>query len=156
VRRYAADDTTRIAVLSGKVVSGGRGMPLTIAAGFAAHVTDSTASETPVSNLRQYVDWTHGELIFQRTPVPVLLTTLGRWYGYQFRLIDSTMAQSDVSAVFKVSDPADMFLVLRGTLNVTMTFDGNVITLARRRDTKHAPQMPARRDVFKPSMEIGR
>jgi hypothetical protein len=46
-----------------------------------------------------------------------------------------------------------MMIVLKGTLDVTMLFNGNVVTLTPRREAMRAP---LQRSVVKPSMEIGR
>jgi ferric-dicitrate binding protein FerR (iron transport regulator) len=117
-------------------------------------VTDSTATAVAVSDLSQYTDWTQGRLVFEKTPVPVLLATVGRWYGYQFRLADSTLALDRISVVLKTTDLSDMLTSLKSVLDVTMVFDGSVITLTPRRAL---PRRPIRRTVkFSPSMEMGR
>jgi ferric-dicitrate binding protein FerR (iron transport regulator) len=165
VRHYAHESAVQIAVSSGKVVTsrdrGTRGTaPVTVPAGRAAQVTDSTAVITPVNDLGQYTDWAQGQLVFKGTPVPVLLAAMGRWYGYQFRLSDSAIAAKTVTLSLKVSDPEDAMTIVRGLLDVDMAFDGHVVTItARRRETRlpvRTRLVPARKDMFKPSMEVGK
>jgi hypothetical protein len=91
----------------------------------------------------------------------VLLAAVGRWYGYEFRLADSTLRAQQLSVAFKVSDPTEMMAILKGLLEVNMTFDGThggmpVVTLIPRRGHERQPNVPVRKDVFKPSLEIGR
>jgi ferric-dicitrate binding protein FerR (iron transport regulator) len=156
VRRYGSDDTVHVAVLSGKVASGGRSAPITVAAGTVAHVTDSTATATAVDDVRAYTDWTQGRLVFDETPVPAMLAALGRWYGYEFRLQDSVLASQNVSASFNVSDSKEMMIVLQGVLRVSMSFRGKVVTLTPRRETHALPSIRMHKSVLKPSMEVGR
>ena len=52
-----------------------------------------------------------------------------------------------------LSDPKDMLALLKTTLEVTMTFHGNVITLTPRR---HLRVAPVSREQFKPSAEAGK
>jgi ferric-dicitrate binding protein FerR (iron transport regulator) len=165
VRRYAADDTVRVIVDAGKVVAAGHGIPVAVSAGRMARVTDSTATSTVASDLHTYTDWAHGYLVFKDAPIPEMLSTVGRWYGYQFKLADSSLATQHVSIALKVSDPTDMMLALKATLRVTMAFDGAhggtpVITLTPRQDrlmpAGDAPSPRARRERFTPLMEVGR
>jgi len=154
VRRYAPTDPARIAVISGKVSSQGHGPAVTISAGEVARVTDSTASAQPVANMSGYTEWTHGRLVFDSVPVREMLSTIGQWYGYEFRLGDSTIAKKAISVVFNTNDAADMLVVLRSVLNVTMTSDGKVIVLTPQRTTlRRAPQP---RHTFLPQSEVGR
>jgi transmembrane sensor len=128
---------------------------VTLVAGSLADVTDSTASATKVTDLGPYTDWTQGRLVFDHTPVPVLLSVVSRWYGYQFRLADSALANERVSVVFRVSEPKEMLLMLKAVLDASMTFDGKVVTVSVRTS---GPRTPARRtDVPQPpEMEMGR
>jgi ferric-dicitrate binding protein FerR (iron transport regulator) len=118
-----------------------------------ASVSDSITVIETVGDSSNYADWTTGRLVFEETPLPVMLTTLGRWYGYEFRLQDSALVSRHVSAEFKVSDPAEMMSLLKSALGVTLTFHGNVITLTPQHELHRARP---RLDVFKPSSEIGK
>jgi len=62
-----------------------------------------------------------------------MLTTLSRWYGYEFHLADTTLARQYVSAGFPTDRVADAMNTLKAVLGVTMTFDGKVVTLQRER-----------------------
>jgi ferric-dicitrate binding protein FerR (iron transport regulator) len=153
IRHYRGDTSVQIAVQSGKVVVQGRGAPFTLSSGKMACVTDSTIVVKTVGDSDRYADWTTGRLVFDETPLPMMLTALGRWYGYEFRVNDSVLVSQHVSAEFKVSDPAEMMLVLKSALGVTLTFHGNVITLTPQHEIHRARP---RLDVFTPSVEIGR
>jgi ferric-dicitrate binding protein FerR (iron transport regulator) len=118
-----------------------------------ASVSDSITIIKTVGDSSNYADWTTGRLVFEETPLPVMLTALGRWYGYEFRLQDPVLVSRNVSAEFKVSDPAEMMIVLKGMLGVTLTFHGNVITLTPQHKIHRAQP---RLNVFTPSLEIGK
>jgi ferric-dicitrate binding protein FerR (iron transport regulator) len=153
IRHYRGDVSVQIVVKSGKVMVQGRGAPFTVSSGKVVSVSDSITVVKTLGDSNSYADWTTGRLVFERTPLPVMLTTLGRWYGYEFRLQDSVLISRNVSAEFKVSDPAEMMSVLKSMLGVTLTFHGNVITLTRQHEIRRARP---RLDVFTPSLEIGK
>lgn len=153
VRRYALSEPAQVAVLSGKLSVSGRGAHVIITSGDVANVTDSTAITTTGRDLRSYTDWTNGRLVFDRAPVSELLTTVGRWYGYQFQLTDSALASQQVSTALDVSNRAEMLMMLKSLLDVTMTVDRNVITLTPRNAHSSTPRAL---DVFKPLEERGR
>jgi transmembrane sensor len=119
-------------------------------------VSDSTTTTTTVSDMAPYTGWVDGRLTFDRTPVHDVLTAVGRWYGYEFHLTDSALAARHLSASFDQQSPADMLAALQTVLNVTMTFDGHVVTLHPRRNSA-APASPRRHSTeFLPSLEVGR
>jgi ferric-dicitrate binding protein FerR (iron transport regulator) len=97
LRHYPTDTAVQIIVESGRVATNGRGAPVTLSAGDVAHVTDSTIALATGRGPGQFMDWEHDLLVFRGTPVPELLTTVGRWYGYEFRLADSSLSVGRVS-----------------------------------------------------------
>jgi len=155
VRHYDADGSdVQIAVISGKVVIEGSGAPRTLVSGQVGHLTDSTVVVTTVRDMTPYVDWTQGRLVFKDATVASMLSTVGRWYGYEFKLDDSTLARQRVSVVFKTADQTQMIAVLKAMLDVEMTFAGHVITLTSHRE--RAPTRSGTQDILKPSPEMGR
>lgn len=131
IRRYTDDSIGQIVVLSGKVSVQGMGtdVPRVVTAQMVAHFSDSSVTTAVVSDPTQYTDWTHGSLVFRDTPVPVVLATLKRWYGYEFRLSDTTLTTEFVTTVFPLGETQEMMQRLRRLLGVTMTFEDSVITL---------------------------
>lgn len=141
VRRYANDSYTQVAVTAGRVSVAavtGRGAAIhrptvVLAAGMVGQVTDSTATASTATDMDEQVGWTDGRLVFHNTPVPRALATIERWYGYQFQLADSGLVVGKLTVVFDPNNAADMLRTLEALLDVTMTFDGPVITLHPRR-----------------------
>jgi len=129
VRRYRADVTTQVTVVSGRVSVGGHLNPVVLAAGAMARATDSTVTVSALADPAATVSWTQGRLVFDNAPVSVMLQTLSRWYGYEFRLDDTTLASRHVSIVFATDQTAETMNTVKTLLRVTMTFDGNVVTL---------------------------
>jgi len=157
VRHYAADSVVRVAVMSGKVAVGGRRAPVTLTAGTVGHVTDSTAVAAVAGDLREYTDWTAGRLVFNDVSVSAMLAVVGRWYGYTFRLTDSTLATERIAVVFNADKREETLSLLKALLKVTMQFDGNTITLSRQQN-KHSVASPTIRwDAnVSPSTEVGK
>lgn len=129
VRYYPGDAAAQVAVLSGRVATGGARSSAILAAGHVGQVTDSSVVVNPSDDPSRVAAWTDGRLIFRNTPVPVMLATLGRWYGYEFHLADSTLAGRHVSIGFSTDEPAEAMNMVKVVLGVTMTFDGHVVTL---------------------------
>jgi hypothetical protein len=61
-----------------------------------------------------------------------MLAALGRWYGYDFKIADSTLRNASATAEFQPGDSREMLQILKHMLHVTMTFDGKVVTLRSR------------------------
>jgi len=129
VRHYPGDRATRVAVTSGRVSSGGHMTPVVLAAGAVGHLTDSSATVSAAADADRAVAWTQGRLVFDDTPVAEVLATFSRWYGYEFRLADTTLASRHVSGAFSTDAPAEAMNAIKTVLGVTMAFDGNVVTL---------------------------
>jgi transmembrane sensor len=165
VQRYdTAAGIVRIVVTSGRVLvratSRARSTPsVVLTAGMIGVVDDSTVVGRAVANVHEYVKWTNGELIFHKTSVAQMLAVLERWYGYRFQVRDSALAHTDVNARFANSSASDMLRTLQTLLDVSMTFDGNVVTLHPRASSR-APSSAgdrAPRDVQLPfNTEVGR
>jgi len=128
IQRYAGDRVTQIAVVSGRVATGGPVAPVVVPAGAVAHATDSSVTVS-AGDPDRIVAWTQGRLIFRNASVTAMLAALGRWYGYEFRLADSVLAESHVSIGFNADQPEEALNTVKAVLGVSMTFDGNVITL---------------------------
>jgi hypothetical protein len=85
-----------------------------------------------------------------------MLATLGRWYGYEFRLDDTTLAASHVSIGFDADRPAEALNTVKAVLGVSMTFDGNVITLRREHDNHASSHAPQRTSYRHSDSEVGK
>jgi ferric-dicitrate binding protein FerR (iron transport regulator) len=132
VRQYQPNDAVTVGVISGKVMSSGQTGSVTLTAGMQGEVTDSTAVTT-TGPIGANVGWINGVLIFTNTPVPDMLATLERWYGYQFRLTDTSLTHARVTTSFSIGAAAKTMTALRDLLDVTIETHGDVLTLSPRR-----------------------
>jgi len=157
VRRYVTDASTQVVVVSGRVTTGGRIAPTVLSAGSIARVTDSTTTVNTTPDPASAASWTRGMLVFNDTPVPVVLATLSRWYGYEFRLADSTLINQAISAEFQTDHVAGTMNTLKVVLGVTMTFNGNVVTLHPSHERSTTRQRSGKRTQFSnPEPEVGK
>jgi len=86
-----------------------------------------------------------------------MLAEVGRWYGYEFRLADSSIAQQPVTTVLTMGQSAKTLKLLRDLLDVSMTFDGDVITLHPLDTGRAIPNHPTRaRPAFSTHTEVGK
>jgi ferric-dicitrate binding protein FerR (iron transport regulator) len=156
VTRYPTDAAVQVVVSAGKVVTGATRM-VTVAAGQIARVTDSTAVASTVSNLRDYTEWTEGRVRFHERPVRDVLATVGRWYGLEFRLSDSTLAGQHITATFSARSTADAIAKLSLLLNASAAVHDTVVTFHTTTQSEIRPARPRRSDLMKPStLEVGR
>jgi len=132
VRRYPNDASTRIAVLAGKITSGTRRASVVVGAGEIGSVSDSTATSSTAPDPDRYIAWSQGRIVFDETPVATMLQSLGRWYGYEFRVADTTLAQKRITTEFNADALPSVLNGLRDVLDVTVTVHGTTITLRRR------------------------
>lgn len=159
VRRYAADSAATIAVVSGKVRVQNPRAHVTLTAGLMSQLSDSTPTASVARVGTDAAAWAQGRLVFNNVPVRDLLTGLGRWYGYDFRVADSALARTlthaRLTAEFRADAPAESIRLLKDLLDVTLTFDDTVVTLHTR--SSRAPAAGARHEkTFSPTVEVGR
>jgi transmembrane sensor len=128
VRRYPGDRITHIAVATGRVDIGSARARTVLSAGTVGIATDSSATKT-TGNITPYTEWTHGRLMFTEAPVPQMLATLSRWYGYEFRVADSALVNKVVTGEFRAGELDEALRMLKAALGAHLTFDGKVITL---------------------------
>jgi ferric-dicitrate binding protein FerR (iron transport regulator) len=158
VRRYAGDDTTRVVVSDGKVVTGAARSAVVAAHG-VGQVTDSTVTVETVEDLTTLTGWTQGRLVFRDVPARDVLTAVGRWYGVIFRIPDSALVLPVVNTAFDTRrSQSEIFAALEVVLDAQMTAVGDTIVVApRRKTTRPASERRSVRDslniLFK---EIGR
>jgi transmembrane sensor len=156
VRRYAEDSVTRIVVVSGKVMADTRNARATITSGSVGILTDSTATTAIADDVGRYSQWLNGRIVFDETPVPAMLTTLSRWYGYEFRLADSALAHEVMTGEFHADALEETLKTLKNVLGVELTFDKQTIILRSTRASTPAPTRVGGSEIVPHSMEIGK
>lgn len=136
VRRYRTDPQVRVAVESGKVtVSAATALrpSVVLTAGFAGRVTDSTASVAPAEDMSRYIGWVKGNLTFQETPLVEVLDAITRWYGYEFQLPESSMAEKKLTIVLSTTSIESVWATLKAVLEADLAVKGNMVTLTSRK-----------------------
>jgi transmembrane sensor len=147
VRSYAGTRMMHVAVMSGRVYVTPRSGPgRVVTNGSVAVVTDSTAVVSP-ANVTPYSLWTAGTLTFDEAPVPEVLAELARWYGVRFRLADSSLGKTRITAVFNTRSPSEGMDVLKTLLKASMTVgragDTTIVTLHAKGEPA-SPSAPSR------------
>jgi len=155
--RCTPDHHVWVSVREGRVSTGNSRAAVVVRSGTTADVTDSTATLAVTQDVPQYTDWEDGQLVFNRVPVSTVLSAVGEWYGYQFKVADSTLVKQNVTVRFKISDPAEMMVLLKDMLDVDLRFDGKVVTLVRHVEHRVVPEKaPSGHQRFTPTAEIGK
>lgn len=160
VRYTPGDRRAHVAVESGKVhvtgaLRGDAGVTLT--AGQIGDATDSTVHVNTADGVPSDVEWMSGHLVFRHKPVATILQTLSRWYGYQFRYTDHTLAQRNVTMGISARSSAEALAEVERVLAVNLTVVGDTVTLVPQptRPVHGSPKVRAY-DVWTPTREVGR
>jgi len=161
VRRYSRHATTQVAVTRGRVSIASPRSPaslVTLNAGMTGVVGDSLARILSPDSVEEASAWVDGQLVFHRAPTTDVLAAITRWYGYQFRLTDSTLAHRTLTLWLSTQSASAALATIKQVLNVDLTFDANVVTLHPRRGGSTAPSIPpSRQEVFSTlHSEVGR
>lgn len=152
VRQYTADHATRVVVVDGRVsVRGVRGNngnnrigtttadpQAVLTANTSAEVNDSgQVIVTPNVVVDDYTGWTNGVLQFHNTPARDVITDLGRTYGVDIQLADSTLASHPLTWTVSVATQSltDVLDGLATILDAHVVRDGTSITLKPGRTT---------------------
>lgn len=142
VQRDAGMSSTRVSVSSGKVMVGGRTPQhpsVTLTAGMTGLVSDSSAATARTADL-PYVGWMDGQLVFRRAPTTDVLAAITRWYGYQFRLTDSSLARRNLTLGLSTESSTAALATLKQVLDVELTFDHDTVMVY----PKHSPHATPR------------
>lgn len=164
VQYHAKELRVRVAVASGKVhvttparwrIRSGAG--ITLSTGDVGDITDSTMLKSTIEQIAPDAEWVPGQLLFRHIPVAVILRAMSRWYGYQFRYADSTLAERKVSIGISTQSSAEALSEIEKVLAVNLNIVGDTITLIPSpiRSTKQAPQIRTY-DVWTAAGEVGR
>jgi transmembrane sensor len=158
VRRYPTDNTVRVAVTDGRVSlrstieTTQAHEDVVLAARMLAIVDDSgRARVTPNVAVDDYTAWAHGTLVFRQTPLPEMVADLGRAYGVDLRLGDSTLSRRAFTWTVSVTHLTldDVLDVLTGALHAHVTRSDSVITIVPGRSSVRRSTDPR----FPPSLE---
>jgi transmembrane sensor len=128
-----------------------------LTAGEISDITDSTIHVSQIHEIARGTEWMPGQLVFHHTAVATILHTLSRWYGYQFRYADPTLAERPVTMGISTESSTDALAAIERVLDVNLTIVGDTVTLVPE------PMVPARRalpvrtyDLWMPTREVGR
>jgi ferric-dicitrate binding protein FerR (iron transport regulator) len=165
VRHYPEQRDVRIAVVRGRVAVSTandsamrRSNAVVLTANMVGVTLDSTTVVTSTPDALLSGDWTRGKLVFRAAAVPDVLRELGRWYGYEFRIADSSLAQQQLTVTIQGQSADGVMAMLRTMLNASMTVGGKdhrVVTLhAKRADVPSG--MPGRESLRIHPREVGR
>jgi len=135
-RQYATDKAARVVVVDGKIsVRPMTKLPsegVVLSRGMAATLSDSgEALITSHATLADDTAWTSGRLVFQRTPLPEILSELSRAYDLDIHATDSAMASYTFTfdATPSTQPIDDVLDGLVRTLNAHYTRTGRTITI---------------------------
>ena len=81
-------------------------------------------------DVRRYLAFSTGRLVFDHTPVPEALRELQRWYDVQVVLTDSTLARETVSASFTDEGLSDIVAMLAASLDAHVVWHGRTARLS--------------------------
>jgi transmembrane sensor len=151
VRRYSSDRITRVVVTDGRVsLVGARGVMVVdpghvLERNMMGTVSDSGHVQvTPGVAVEDYTAWATGQLVFRDVPARDVVKELGRAYGVDIRIADSTLATHPLSWTVVVAQRslAGVLESLSDVLNAHTVRAGGVITFVPGRSASRTPGHP--------------
>jgi ferric-dicitrate binding protein FerR (iron transport regulator) len=140
VRHYDTDSFARVVVVGGRVgleaatSSEPRANRRAILAASTLGIVSDSGDVRVTENVPvdRYTGWTRGDLNFENRPVREILVDLGRAYGVEIRLSDSTLAKRSLTwSVETARYPlAQVLHEIAELLDAHIVTSGNVVTLA--------------------------
>jgi transmembrane sensor len=131
VSDYVAGVGARVAVRSGEVTlrarAAGDSSGIALRQGEAADLDSSGAVVRLTGDPASYWAWTTGRLVFDETPLPVVLARLHRWYGVEFQLTDSTLATQYFTGAFQAASLSQVLDILGPLVHARFEHRGEVV-----------------------------
>jgi len=123
VRAYPEDSLVRVVVAEGKVSLGaatqGPVQGALLTPGQLGSLAKGSAKATVRHvDVRAYLGWMDGRLVFDETPLRDVVAQLGRWYDAPFRIADPALATRTLTASFTTEPLADVLSALAPVLDV--------------------------------------
>ena len=75
--------------------------------------------------------FTHGELVFRDTPLPVVAASIRRWYGTEVRIADSALNTRTLTASFSNEPLAEVLKVIGLALDTRVQQQDSVVIIGR-------------------------
>jgi transmembrane sensor len=128
IRGYPEESSVLVAVSEGRVAVN---TMVTNQGDVAAVGLDGTTRVTRDDSLAAgLLSWTKGVLSFQKTPLREVAAELSRWYGVDFVISDTTIAERRLTAVFQHDSLGDVMYLLSHTLQVRIQRSGHTVLIA--------------------------
>lgn len=138
VREYAGDVRARVAVRTGSAAlsSGDRAgsASVSLQGGEGAYIDSSGTVSRFRGDPESYGTWTSGRLVFDAARLPEVLSTLSHWYGVDFRISDSTLAEQYFTGGVSSASLAQALDVLGPVVHARFERQGKVVVASPRPD----------------------
>ncbi len=130
VRAYPDDSTTEVVVAEGEVALAGARLR---AGQLGRAVPGHAVAVQSHVDLKRYLAWVDGRLVFHDTPLREVASRLARWYDVDIQFATGGLGALPLTAAFKADDSAlDALRLVATTLDLHVSQVGRVYTLARK------------------------
>ena len=143
IRVYAGDSTLRVAVAEGLVSLAAARYPtakppspdsLLLAAGDLGQVGPNAALAVRRGiDLRGYLAWTEGRLVFQDTPLREVAAQRARWYDLDVRIADAALGSRRLTASFANEPAPEVLRLVAASVGLRVDQKGPIVTLHAQR-----------------------
>ena len=138
VREYAGDVRARVAVRAGSAAllprAGAGSSPSVLERGEGAYVDSAGRVSRFRGDPESYGAWASGRLVFDAARLPEVLSTLSQWYGVEFRLSDSTLANQYFTGGVSSASLAKALAILGPVVHARFERQGKVVVASPRPD----------------------
>ncbi len=81
---------------------------------------------------RRYLGWTEGELDFERTPLPIVIAELQRWYDVEITLASRDLERRLLTASFRDKPIPEVLTLIAASLDIAVSRAGQRYVLSNR------------------------
>ena len=148
VRAYPGDSVVRVVVREGEVAvraagPGGDSSAVLRRNDVANIPREGRAEVRHDQNVDRLLAWTHGEILFDDTPLSDVAAELQRWFNIECRITDPSLRNLHLSAPFTIGQSIDEVLGVieksLGSLGVRVQRQGHVVRFTRQTARLQAP-----------------
>ncbi len=132
VRAWQKYKRVQVAVAGGKVslnsVNGAIKDEVILTSGLSSIVPENGMPSQPqMIDIEKHLGWMHNEVIFDNTPLHVILFQLERWYDLQFELADSSYGKEHLTLHIQSTSIKDILELIATLTDLQYVYSGNTV-----------------------------
>jgi ferric-dicitrate binding protein FerR (iron transport regulator) len=132
VRAWQKYNKVQVTVVGGKVslnsANGANKDAVILTSGLSSMVFENGLPTQPqMIDIEKHLGWMHNEVIFDNTPLHIILFQLERWYDLQFVLADSSYGKEHLTLHIQSTSTKDILELIATLTDLQYVYSGNTV-----------------------------